>query len=111
MRWLILCLFLIGCDSSPPKQAANGRAQRAERIKKAELAAQQPPKVTRHRLESGELLVLDVPVVLSQGVLDATRCYVWRDAEFKTASLQCPADGAPPMPDQVGPENDTTYRP
>lgn len=62
---------MAGCSQQEPKAAP-------KRIK---------PAITGSKtikLDSGEMVVVDLP--------DYQRCYVWRDIEFKTASLQCPSD-------------------
>lgn len=112
MRWLLVLVLgsvVAGCGDSEASAADAARRrqeQRRELTRRSELAAQQPPKVTRHRLENGELLVLDVPVVLQYGGLDAAKCFLWRDYEFKTASLQCPSDAEGPVPTGPGPERE-----
>lgn len=42
---------------------------------------------------SNELLVLDVPsrATPEAPIVEIQRCYVWRDADFKTSSLTCPS--------------------
>jgi hypothetical protein len=32
-----------------------------------------------------------VPIKDSQGFLDSMRCFIWRDVEFKTATMSCGA--------------------
>lgn len=100
---LLALLALAGCGEEPAPRPA-----RADRVKAAEEAAAQPPRVQRHAVDGGELVILQVPVRIGRTLTDRQTCYVWRDAEYRTASLQCPAgedgepaaDAAPPEPHQ-----------
>ena len=75
--------------------------RRAEAVKRA----QQPPAQTSHQLRSGELIVLDVPVLLGYGLADVQKCFLFRDAEYKTSSLSCPVEGGGALP-AGGPTDD-----
>lgn len=72
--------------------------KRAARVQQAQEMAAQPPKVTHHTLEHGELLVIETNVVAPGGFSDSQRCFLWRDKELGTASLSCPADSAGDAP-------------
>lgn len=90
---LILALVLAGCSDAPadvPRRTMNERRNDAIAISK------QPPQQTSHQLRNGELIVLDVPVVVAPGFSDVQKCFLWRDSEFKTASLQCPSEATGP---------------
>jgi hypothetical protein len=86
MRWLPLCLVLAGCS-----QAEAPAPVRPERV---ELPG---PSVDRHAFEHGELLVLKTPQRIGRNLVDVQTCYVWRDSEYRTASMQCPVgdEGGP----------------
>jgi hypothetical protein len=91
-------IFLTACGETDPSPAAQRSTRTRERIAKAELASRQPPRVITHRVGNGELVVLEIPVVLSSGFADVQRCFLWRDIELKTSSLHCPAESdAPPL--------------
>lgn len=92
-----LCGVLAACSGTEASPDPKPKLSRTERMKRAELASQQPPKVTRHRLENGELLVLDVPVVAAPGYLEGTKCFIWRDTEFRTSSITCPSEPEAPV--------------
>jgi hypothetical protein len=47
------------------------------------------PEPRSYRFDGNELKIIDVPVKDASGFLDLARCFVWRDAEFRTASLSC----------------------
>lgn len=84
---LCLVVLLSGCDVSQEKQA---RAQRkVERQERAEVHAAQPPVIRTHDTTEGQLLVLDVPVA-TDGIRERQKCFVWRDAQARSASLTCP---------------------
>jgi hypothetical protein len=76
------------------------RAERdAVRRAKAEQLASMPPIRHTYRLEAGELIVIDVPIVAPGGFADSQKCFLWRDIEFQTASLQCPSESGADLPD------------
>jgi hypothetical protein len=96
MRFAALLLLVAVAGCSPSDAPKVPRETREARIKRAQEAAAQPPRVQRHAVAGGELLVLEVPVALPYGLVDMQHCFVWRDAEFRSASMTCPnADAAP----------------
>jgi hypothetical protein len=90
---LPLLLLLCSC-SGQPEHSASREQKMAERRAKAERLAKQPPKQITYRFDNGELVVIDIATVGDGGLQDSQKCFLWRDAEFKTASLQCPSDTA-----------------
>jgi hypothetical protein len=93
---LLVLVALAGCGQSEAPSPKATREAREARVKKAQEAAAQPPRVQRHAVAGGELLVLEVPVALPYGLVDMQHCFIWRDAEFRSASMTCPnADAAP----------------
>lgn len=54
--------------------------------------AQAIPASQAHAYPEGSLTVLSVPVNSNSKYTEHQTCFVWRDKEFKTASLQCPND-------------------
>lgn len=83
----ILCgAFLLGCSDAPagkPKRSAQDRRDAAE------AALSQTPTPRSYRFDGNELKIIDVPVKDGAGFIDTQRCFVWRDAEFRSATLSC----------------------
>ena len=80
MRKLTVTIFvfcLTACDK--PAEAPKPRKTTAERHHTA---------VTRD-VRGNELIVLEVPAAGLVGLPENTNCFVWRDKEFKTASISC----------------------
>ena len=101
-------IALFACTDNAP--APDRKAARAARVKAAELASIQPPRQRIHHMPTGDMVVIDVPVVLYSGFADVQRCFIWRDTEFKTAAMQCPADAsAPPLAVPDLPESTPRY--
>jgi len=86
MRWLLLALLLAGCSGGEPTRPARTKAQR---LQDAELALGKTPVPRVYRMGGNELQVVEFPVADSGGWLERQRCFVWRDAEFRTASISC----------------------
>jgi hypothetical protein len=85
---LSLVLVLVACSDTPA-----GKPPRAvqDRQAAAEAALSKTPVPRSYRLDGNELKVIDVPIKDSQGFLDSMRCFIWRDVEFKTATMSCGA--------------------
>ena len=85
MRLLLVALVLVGCsaDAQKPPRTAKDRKEAAE------LQLAKTPIPRTYRYADGELKVLDVPVADTSGFVDRQRCFLWRDTEFKTATLSC----------------------
>ena len=99
-------LFLLGCGPNREQKLAEER--RYESAQKAKVARQMaaPIERNRHKVGANELVVIEVPTVeapLANHVRQTT-CFVWRDAEFKTASLQCVAGNTDWSGPDVNPE-------
>lgn len=97
---LLVCVLLMGCSAEADKP----RVARIDRKAAAELAVAKTPVPRTYRMDGNELKVIEVPVKDSSGFLDMHRCFVWRDQEFRTATLSC---GQEPMPllSQPGPRD------
>lgn len=69
---------------------ARDKRTTAEHAYKARLTA--PPKSRILQVGSHQIVVVDLALESGLGPTSfgGQRCYVWRDAEFKTASLSCP---------------------
>jgi hypothetical protein len=85
---LSLVLALVACSDTPA-----GKPPRTpqDRQVAAEAALSKTPVPRSYRLDGNELKVIDVPIKDSQGFLDSMRCFIWRDVEFKTATMSCGA--------------------
>lgn len=87
MRLLLpILLALAACSDAP---AGKPHKTRQDRQAAAEAALSKTPVPRSYRFDGNELKVIEVPVKDSAGFVDLTRCYVWRDAEFRTSSLSC----------------------
>lgn len=65
------------------------KERRAKRQQVAEDRLAQTPQPRVYKYADGELRIIEVPVKDFTGDLDHQRCFVWRDTEFKTATLSC----------------------
>lgn len=84
-----ICIALCGCiGDSPPSKAKKSREQRKA---EAQEAISRTPMPRRYAIDGNQLLVVDVPVLDPGSVyVDSQRCFVWRDAEFRTSTISCP---------------------
>lgn len=53
---------------------------------------QPSPQVIEHDVKGNAALVMQLTTVDDLGLAHKQRCFVWRDAEYRTAALSCPAD-------------------
>lgn len=86
---LVLLLFagsLLGCSDAP---AGNQKRSAQDRREAAEAAFAKTPQPRSYRFDGNELKIIDVPVKDSSGFIDSQRCFVWRDAEFRSATMSC----------------------
>lgn len=97
-----LCAAVVACSEAKPQ---GSRSTRQERIAGAERAVSATPEPRTYRIDGHQLLVLDFPVKDSAGFLDRQRCFVWRDAEYRTASLSCTPGEPAALPDKPGPRD------
>jgi hypothetical protein len=100
---LILLLALAACSDRPDVKSTVAR--REDRIKRAEVTLARPPDTRTINVGNNQLLVVEIPVADNFGFVDTQRCFVWRDAEYKSASFQCPSDSNAGAP-LTGPEDD-----
>lgn len=90
--WLIAAAALLsGCADDDINTAAARKAHQDKRQAKAEAALSKTPVPRTYSMQGNQLQVVEVPVADSSGFVDVNRCYVWRDVEFKTASISCNA--------------------
>lgn len=84
---LVLSLVALqGCGEAP---AAGSRRTPKDRQDAAEVKLSRTPVPRSYRFDGNELKVIEVPVKDSDGFVDMQRCFVWRDQEFKSATLSC----------------------
>jgi hypothetical protein len=86
-RLTLFALLLVGCSQAAERSVRSER--RAANIAAVRAEIGKTPPTRRYRYDSGEMLVWDVPFDDGTGILEANRCILWRDAEFKTSSLSC----------------------
>jgi hypothetical protein len=85
---IVLCLaavVLVGCSEAPSKPLRTKENRQAA----AESALAKTPVPRSYRFEGSELKIIEVPVKDGSGFVDSQRCFVWRDAEFKSSALSC----------------------
>jgi len=78
----------LGCSGAPdtgPAAKAERRKARADRIA-ADLA--QPVRTHRWAVGEHELLLIEAPASNGTTVV-RKQCFVWRDAQFRTATMSC----------------------
>lgn len=87
-RFILLAsaVVLAGCSDTA---AEKPRKTRQERNAEAEIRLSKTPESRSYRFDGNELKVIEVPVKDFTGHVDIQRCFVWRDQEFKTATLSC----------------------
>lgn len=98
---LALALLLASC-SDPVADKKYRDARLAKRGEAADVILSKTPEPRSYRFDGNELKIIDVPIKDGGGYIDNQRCFVWRDVEFKTASLSCaqmPDLIPPPQPD------------
>jgi hypothetical protein len=88
---LIFGCFLLGCSDSTPKHTLTRAERNAARIEKSEKFLKTPPASRTYQMTGGELRVFEIPTKDKAGFLELQHCFVWRDTEFKTSSINCPS--------------------
>jgi hypothetical protein len=87
MYWVLLTVALLaGCVDAP---AGSPKRSTQDRREAAEAAFAKTPEPRSYRFDGNELKIIDVPVKDSSGFIDSQRCFVWRDAEFRSATMSC----------------------
>lgn len=104
---MLLAAVVTGCSEAP---ASVAKPSSPERRAAAEAALSKTPAARTYTIGEHQLLVFNVPVKTIGGMVEYQRCMVWRDREFRTATLSCPSDVIDPSPLE-GPEPEARYRP
>lgn len=91
--WLIDWFKASGMEQRQRK--ASWEARQAAKLQAAAAKASSPLQPRVLRAGANEVVVIDVPHVdkLLNDVRHQ-RCYIWRDAEYRTASISCASDAA-----------------
>lgn len=88
--WLITAAALLaGCADDEHSTAAARKAYKEKRQAKAESVLSKTPVPRTYNLQGNQLHVVEVPVADSSGFVDVQRCFIWRDQEFKQATMSC----------------------
>jgi hypothetical protein len=80
-------LAVAGCSNASGDKPVKTRQQR---MAETEAMLNKGPSTRTHKVDGGELRVIETPVSEFPGIVETQRCFVWRDTEFKTASISCP---------------------
>ena len=87
MRLILLLLpALVACSAQDSRPSPGVRR---ERQAAAEAAVSKTPVPRTYRYGDGELKVIEVQTADRYGLLDTSRCFLWRDAETKATSISC----------------------
>lgn len=90
MRYILaLSILLAACSDSG--------------VKPVQKSKREPPafQYKTRQINGNELITIDMG--------DYQRCYVWRDQELKTASMQCPSDSITELPNTGSMETTPRY--
>ena len=86
---LVIPLAIMGCKGEAVDAAATSKARNDKRVAKAEVALGKTPVPRTYTIQGNQLQVIEVPVADTSGFVDQQRCFIYRDAEFKTSSISC----------------------
>jgi hypothetical protein len=104
---LALAIIVVACTEAPANEV---KVPIEQRRAAAEAALAKTPVARTFDIGEHQLLMFNVPVKTIGGLVEYQRCMVWRDREFRSATLQCPSDTVDPSP-LMGPEPEARYRP
>jgi hypothetical protein len=76
----------LGCSggAKPDQQASH-----AKRVQRAEAKLSKPPEPKTLKVGTNEVVVVAVPTGRVGSFVQLRQCIVWRDLEFKTATMSC----------------------
>ena len=87
----MVVVAISACGQSGPTPAQGAAHRKAVRSAAADAAIAKTPVPRHYKIDGNDLLVLDVlSKDAGSGTLESQRCFVWRDEEFKTATMTCP---------------------
>lgn len=84
--FLLATIALSACGKSEPPRRKLSEAEMAAQAER-KLAAVPAPR--EYDVNGHQLIVLQIPVQGYGSTVDFQRCFVWRDKQFQTASMQC----------------------
>lgn len=88
--WLIaVAALLSGCADDDINTAMARKALADKRQAKAEAALSKTPVPRVYSLQGNQLQVIEVPVADASGFVEMQRCFIFRDQEFRTATMSC----------------------
>lgn len=88
--WLIAAVLLAGCTNNTPiNTVAASKARKEVRLAQAEAVLSKTPVPRTYSLQGNQLQVVEVPVTDGFGFVEMQRCFIWRDQEFKQATMSC----------------------
>ena len=87
LKYLLIALLLVGCSDKPKPDRA---ARKQERIEAAKVIVKRTPQPKTYRIDGHQLIMVELPESDDQGYIEAHKCFIWRDAEYKTATMSCP---------------------
>ena len=93
MRYLLAGLALIGVLLLGCLDAADNRTAVRKQAKTtaAKALAAKAPEPRTLIINGNQLVVIGVPSQDGSAV-EVQRCYIWRDAEYKTSTISCPSE-------------------
>lgn len=80
-------VLLAGCSDTALPVA---KTKKVDRKAAAEVALSKTPVPRTYAIQGNQLQVIEIPAADMSGFVEIQRCFVWRDLEFKTASISCP---------------------
>ena len=89
----IIVALLSGCGDKPPDRTT----KKQERIEQSKGILAKTPQPRTYNFDGNQLVVVGIPSADDHGFIDVQRCYVWRDAEYKTSTLSCPSAQEVPL--------------
>lgn len=93
--YLVLLTVLGGCEQQRQKAEADKRDAAlimAKEAADARALAQGPLQPRVLAAGAHEVVVVEIPSEAGSGFVSTQRCYVWRDKEFRTATMSCPEE-------------------
>lgn len=93
------------CSGGDDRQSDASRRLDKRRAQSAVADAQvkAAPAARTYDVNGHQLVVVDVLSKDSYNLIESQKCFIWRDSEFKTASIACPAQ----LPDASEPSSGT----
>lgn len=85
---LAASILISGCGEVSSEKP---RKTRKDRLEAADAVLNQTPEPRTYRIDGNELKVIEVPTSGVAGYVSTQRCLVWRDTEFRSVTMSCPA--------------------